>query len=162
MLTVHSLTHPGKTRPLNEDALMSDPAIGLIAVADGMGGHNAGEVASQMALESLHGFLRRSAEGDDFTWPFGVNPQMSRAANRLMTAMRIANRCVFTASEERAEYSGMGTTLVAALIDGDRLTFSSVGDSRLYELRGGELHQLSRDDSWVVMLSEQSGIDPIT
>src|SRR5713226_4138604 len=107
MLTVHSLTHPGKTRPLNEDALMSDPAIGLIAVADGMGGHNAGEVASQMALESLHGFLRRSAEGD-------------------------------------------------------RLTFSSVGDSRLYELRGGELHQLSRDDSWVVMLSEQSGIDPAT
>jgi serine/threonine protein phosphatase PrpC len=159
MLSVHSLSHPGHTREINEDAAISDPAIGLIAVADGMGGHNAGEVASRLALENIHAFLCQSTDLDEFQWPFGVNPEMSRTANRLMTAMRIANQRVFKASGERADYAGMGTTLVAALFDGARMTFSSVGDSRLYRLKRGKLEQLSHDDSWVVMLAEQAGLD---
>src|SRR5260370_5178131 len=129
MLSVHTVTHPGNVRDINEDAVLWDQTVGLIAVADGMGGHNAGEVASKMALETIRGFLHKSAVSDDFTWPFGVNPGISLAANRLLTAMKIANRRVLRASEERTEYIGMGTTVVAGLVEGQRLTFSSVGDS---------------------------------
>ncbi len=157
MLTVHTLSHPGTTREINEDAVLWDADLGLIAVADGMGGHNAGEVAARLALDSLRTFLRESAETEDFTWPFGLNPKLSLTANRVMTGMRIANRRVFRTSEERDAYTGMGTTLVAGVAQGASLTFSSVGDSRIYELRDGRLRPLSRDDSWIVMLSEESG-----
>jgi protein phosphatase len=162
MLIVCSRTHPGKIRTINEDSVVWDPGLALIAVADGMGGHNAGEVASRLALESVQAFLQKSVEGNNFTWPFGVNPSMSFGANRLMTAVKVANRRVFRASEERVEYTGMGTTLVAALVDGSHLSFSSVGDSRIYSLNGSELRQLSRDDSWLVMLSEEQGLDLAT
>ncbi len=125
-----------------------------------MGGHNAGEVASALAVEAVGAFLQKSASGEDFTWPFGVNPDQSFAANRLLTAVKVANRRVFRASEERTEYIGMGTTLVVALVEGAHVTFANVGDSRLYTLSGTTLLQRSRDDSWVMMLSRESGIDP--
>jgi serine/threonine protein phosphatase PrpC len=159
MLKVCTRSHPGTVRSINEDAVMWDRELGLLAVADGMGGHNAGEVASRLALEAMLIFLRRSAACDDFTWPFGVNPSMSFAANRMMTAVKVANRRVFRAAEERTEYLGMGTTLVAALTEEAHLVFSSVGDSRIYLQDGSELRQLSRDDSWVAMLSREKGLD---
>jgi len=160
MLTVFSSTHPGAVRKINEDAALWDPEIGLLVVADGMGGHNAGEVASHLAVDTLHSFLKMSADGDDFTWPFGINPKWSFAANRLMTALKIANRRVYRESETNADYTGMGTTVVAALADGAHVTFASVGDSRMYSLHGSELRQLTHDDSWVVMLQKESGLDP--
>jgi protein phosphatase len=160
MLTVCSRTHAGAVRKINEDAVLWDPDVGLLVVADGMGGHNAGEVASHLAVDTLHSFLKMSADGDDFTWPFGINPQWSFAANRLMTALKIANRRVFRESEINAEYTGMGTTMVAALTEGSQVTFTSVGDSRMYSLQGSELRQLTNDDSWVVMLQRESGLDP--
>ena len=159
MLTVSSSTHPGAVRKINEDALLWDPELGLLIVADGMGGHNAGEVASHLAVDSLHSFMKMTADGDDFTWPFGINPQLSFAANRLMTAVKIANRRVFRESEANADYTGMGTTVVAALAEGAHVTFASVGDSRMYSLHGPELQQLTSDDSWVVMLQKESGFD---
>ena len=103
MLTVCCRTHQGNVRPINEDATLWEPAIPLIAVADGMGGHNAGEIASTLALESVAGFLNKSATSD-FTWPFGVQPMLSFSANRLITAIKIANRCVFKKSEERGTH----------------------------------------------------------
>jgi protein phosphatase len=139
-----------------------NPDLGLLAVADGMGGHNAGEVASRVALEAVGSFLKKSAASDDFTWPFGVDPSMSFAANRLMTAVKIANRRVFRVSEESGDYTGMGTTLVAVLAEGSRLSFASVGDSRIYAMDASELRQLSRDDSWVVMLSGDPALDAST
>ena len=146
-------------RTINEDSSLWEPELGVIAVADGMGGHNAGEVASQLALDTLRGFLEKSASGDDFTWPFGFAPKLSFAANRLMTAIKIANHRVFRASEETAEYTGMGTTVVAALVDGAHLAYSGVGDSRIYSFDGTHLRQITRDDSWVEMLMKESGLE---
>ena len=159
MLTVETRTNHGKVRTINEDAVLADIDIGLLAIADGMGGHNAGEIASRLALDSVLQFVRRSAASQDFTWPFGVNPTLSLTANRLVTAVKFASRQVFTESAARPNYQGMGTTLIAALAEGARLTFASVGDSRIYEMHDGRLRRLSRDDSWVAMLSEQSGSD---
>ena len=159
MLTVCTRTHPGNVRSINEDSSLWEPDIATIAVADGMGGHNAGEVASQMALDTIKAFMTKSATTDDFTWPFGFNQALSFAANRLTTAIKVANRRVFRASEERSEYTGMGTTVVAAIVDEGRLTFAGVGDSRIYTFSGDQLTQITKDDSWVVMLMKESGLD---
>jgi protein phosphatase len=159
MLKVETRTDLGKVRDINEDAVLADLETGLVAIADGMGGHNAGEVASKMALESVLQFVRRSAGSQDFTWPFGVNPSMSLTANRLMTAVKVANRRVYRESESRPNYTGMGTTLIAALAEDSKLSFASVGDSRIYEMKDGTLRRLSKDDSWVALLSSQSGSD---
>src|SRR5207247_10320232 len=80
-------------------------------------------------------------------------------ASRMMTANKVATHRVFSASERRAEHAGMGPAVVAALAEGSRLTFASVGDSRIYSLRGTTLRQLTNDDSWVVMLMKESGLD---
>jgi serine/threonine protein phosphatase PrpC len=160
MLTVFSATHPGAVRTTNEDASTWDPALSYLVVADGMGGHNAGEVASALAIEAVGEFLRRSGCRDDFTWPFGVNHNVSFGANRLTTAVKLANRRVHRASEERAQYTGMGTTITIALVEGSHVTFANVGDSRLYSMPGDRLQQLSRDDSWTFIVSRESGVDP--
>ena len=74
-LTAHGVTHPGHVRKINEDALFCDAGLGLFVVADGMGGHNAGEVASRLAVEAITGFLAPSRDGEDFTWPYGLDPE---------------------------------------------------------------------------------------
>lgn len=156
-MTVTGASHIGHVRKTNEDAMLWAPEIGFAAVADGMGGHQAGEVASQLALDTVHVFLRKSATTSDFTWPFGINPARSLNANRLMTAFKIANRRVFKRSEEMSEYV-MGTTLVAVLVEGNQVTYASVGDSRIYALDGGVLRPLTVDDSWRVLLAREPGI----
>jgi serine/threonine protein phosphatase PrpC len=148
MLTAHGATHPGRVRKNNEDSLYADPALGLFVVADGMGGHNAGEVASKLAIETIKNFLAMSQDGDDFTWPYGLDPALSFHANRLMTAVKLANRRVFKVGESRDEYTGLGTTVVAALVDEGHLIFSGVGDSRIYVWNGDRLDQITQDDSW--------------
>lgn len=158
MVIAHARTHPGP-RATNEDCVLWDPDLSLLAVADGMGGHNAGEVASRCAIDTAHEFLRNSTVTDDMTWPFGLDPSLSLTANRLITAVKVANRQIFRSAQEHAEYNGMGTTIVIAIAENRRLTFTSVGDSRLYSLDGGDLRQLTRDDSWVMMLSEETGVD---
>ena len=152
MVTAHGASHPGNVRKINEDSWRMDMDLGVFLVADGMGGHNAGEVASDMALETILSFLRRTYEGDDVTWPFGIDPKLSFEGNRIMTAIRLGNRRVFKAAESRDEFTGMGTTVVVSLIDGDRLVFAGVGDSRLYAMTEGNFIQLTTDDSWVATL----------
>jgi serine/threonine protein phosphatase PrpC len=159
VLTVQTFTHRGLVRAVNEDAVLWDPDLRLLVIADGMGGHNAGEVASALAIDAVRGFFRKTATDHEITWPFGFNSAQSFELNRLATATRVANHQVYRAAEERAEYGGMGTTIVAATFHGHRLSYSSVGDSRLYVFRGTELRQLTRDDSWVVMLGEEAKID---
>lgn len=161
MLTVSTRTHPGTVRQINEDSMLWDPEVALVAVADGMGGHNAGEVASQLALDAIRAFLKKSLTGD-FTWPFGVKPTLSFAANRLMTGIKIANRRVFKESERSADYTGMGTTVAAAIVDGPRLALCGVGDSRIYSFDGSVLRQLTIDDTWVILLSQDTGLPPAT
>lgn len=148
-LTAFGVTHPGRVRPNNEDALLSDVPAGLFIVADGMGGHQAGEVASKMAVETVRSFLEASQGDHDLTWPFGFDPTRSVNANRLVTAVRLANRKVFQAGEDKPDLAGMGTTIVAAMVDNGMLTFCGVGDSRIYVLSPVGLQQVTHDDSWV-------------
>jgi len=146
-------THCGLVRPHNEDAMTWDFDLGLFVVADGMGGHNAGEVASALAVETICEFIERTREPENCTWPFDLDPDVSFDVNRVTNALLLANRRVFHESEARAECSGMGTTATVALIAGDRLTFGGIGDSRLYVLVDEQLTQLTVDDSWLVRMS---------
>ena len=150
MLEAYGQTDVGRRRKLNEDNFLVDTDINLFAVCDGMGGHNAGEVASSLAIETLASFIRRTAgEDKDITWPYGLDKDLSFQANRLKTAIRLANKRVFKTADNREDYTGMGTTVVASLMAGNVMTVGSAGDSRCYLIRGGELKQITRDDSWV-------------
>lgn len=160
MPTAHGVTDLGRVRKTNEDSLLVDAALRLYIVADGMGGHNAGEVASKLAVEAVRGFLARSQSSNDFTWPYGIEPTLSFQGNRLMTAIRLANRRVFKAGESRDDYAGLGTTMVAALVAEGHLTFSGVGDSRIYVFTDGRLQQITIDDSWAAtVLARDPGAD---
>jgi len=152
MLTAHGVTHTGHVRKTNEDALVVDVDLGLFLVADGMGGHAAGEVASRLSSETIRAFIARSRDGAKCTWPFGIKPDASFAYNRLLTAVQLANRRVFRTSESRDDYTGMGSTVVVTLIDGDLMTYAAVGDSRIYVYADGEIRQLTTDDSWVAAM----------
>lgn len=140
-----------------------DAESGLFVVADGMGGHQAGEVASRLAVDTLCTFVESSRGDRDLTWPYGFDPSLSFNANRLLTAVKLANRKVFRAGEESQDYAGMGTTIVAVIVEKGQLTFCAVGDSRLYVLSGGSLVQLTHDDSWVAtVLANEPGMDEQT
>lgn len=148
MLIAHGESDVGKRRKINEDSIFA--ANGLFVVCDGMGGHKAGEVASALAVEVITGFVERSDEDRELTWPFGFNPQLSFNANRLRTAIKLANRAVLRHANSREAYTGMGTTVVGAIISSRkaRMTYANVGDSRIYLVHEGAITQLTRDDSW--------------
>jgi protein phosphatase len=149
MIEAVGLSDVGRRRKLNEDSILVDDKTGLYAVCDGMGGHNAGEVASKMAIEALGAFIERSHTEKEITWPFGLDVNLSYDGNRLKTAIKLANKRVYKAADNREEYTGMGTTVVAAIASGNLLSIGWAGDSRCYLIRNGALSQLTRDDSWV-------------
>ena len=142
------MSETGPVRRMNEDCFVSAEDLRLFVVADGMGGHTAGEVAARVAVESIENFIRRSHETIDFSWPFGIDPTLSLDGNRLKTAVNLANRRINRLAENHDDYLGMGTTVVCALISGGHLVVAHVGDSRLYLRDGVGLHQLTEDDSW--------------
>ena len=149
MLRAHGVTDRGPIRPTNEDCYGIDPALHLCVIADGMGGHRAGEVASRMAVDAVLDYVGRSAVTT--TWPFGFDPSLSPAGNLLRTAVLMAHLQILDAAMSVDRYSGMGTTIVVTLVRDGRLSVAHVGDSRLY-LFGPRLRQLTRDDSWVASL----------
>ena len=131
-----SLSDVGRVRSRNKDRCTCDPALRLLAVADGMGGHASGDVASTLAIESLTSALQKST------------PETATdAGSRLRAAVSTANAAILEAAA--AGRSGMGTTIVAVLFDAASLIVAHVGDSRLYRLRAGVLESLTRDHSWV-------------
>lgn len=152
MLTAGGVTHPGRVRPINEDVFLSNLELGLFLVADGMGGHNAGEVASRLAADTIQAFLARTQVGEEVTWPYGIDPSLSFDANRLLTAVRLANRRIFKVAEGREDYTGMGTTVSIALFSGTHIIHANVGDSRIYSLTRAGLVQVTRDDTWMAMM----------
>lgn len=160
MIKAHGATHPGPVRHLNEDSFLCDVEQSLFIVGDGMGGHQAGEVASKLAVDSVHAFISRTRNDEKVTWPYGIDPAVSFDGNRVATAVKVANRRVFKASENSDQYTGMGTTIVVALVTEDRIVLSSVGDSRIYSFAQGTLTQLTHDDSWVSMLMANGTMDP--
>lgn len=157
-LTVGGRTDVGP-RKMNQDHHGWWPELGLFVVADGMGGHNAGEVASHMAVETIHAFIQETATSADITWPFGLELKNSIETNRLTTAVRLANRKIFSEGAKSPELSGMGTTVVAALVAGKRIALVSIGDSRIYRMRGGALEQLTRDDTWLASVLGEKNAD---
>ena len=148
-LTLGSLTHVGMKRAANEDSHCALVGINappgsdaLLAVADGMGGHAAGEVASAMAIQGIRSRLSRDGLGE------AAQPGPADYERLMKQAVQDLNSEVRTAAEQPATL-GMGTTLTAALILGPLVIISHVGDSRAYLFRSGRMQQLSRDHSWV-------------
>ena len=143
-------TDPGLRRDSNEDAYAARPDLGLFLVADGMGGHAAGEVASKVTAETIEAFANETRARDlNRTWPFPFEPSLSIDANRLKAAFRLANRQVAVRMESQQELRGMATTASAVLHGPLHSSVGHIGDSRVYVLRGGELIQLTDDHSWV-------------
>ena len=148
-ISSEALTDVGRKRKGNEDAHSVDAGHKLYVVADGMGGHAAGEVASQIAVDSIGEFVVLTAGNEEITWPFGLDETISYDGNRLKTAIRHANRKVLEATRENAELEGMATTVAAVLVDGDIANIAHVGDSRIYKWSDGEMTLLTSDHSWV-------------
>ncbi|MBM3267080.1 MAG: Stp1/IreP family PP2C-type Ser/Thr phosphatase [Candidatus Sericytochromatia bacterium] len=146
-MRVGSLSDVGKVRSSNEDALGLDRDRGIFIVADGMGGHQAGEVASQQAVDSLLGSLRARQPEEG-------------AAEAMVRAITSANSEIAAAAQADKNLKGMGTTVVAAIVEGDRFTIAHVGDSRAYLVRDGGIRQLTEDHSMVAELVKAGVITP--
>jgi protein phosphatase len=161
VIRVCGISDTGRVRKTNEDRFVSDPEFRLFVVADGMGGHNAGEVASRIAVETLQSFIHRSSNDTDFSWPYGLDKTLSFDGNRLRTGVHLANRRVFRAAESGDDYGGMGTTIVAMLVGENRIAVAHVGDSRLYLVSNGHIAQLTFDDTWAAtILAQDPSLDP--
>lgn len=144
------MTDTGLLREHNEDSLLLLPEYGIVAVADGMGGHRSGDVASQLAISTLSDFFS-VVVGRDGTWPFPADPNLTEEENYVITGLRLANRRIFDRSLRTMADFGMGTTIVAAVFTkkADKITVGHVGDSRCYRIRGDEIHQMTRDHSLI-------------
>jgi protein phosphatase len=144
------MTDTGLLREHNEDSLLLLPEYGIVAVADGMGGHRSGDVASQLAISTLTDFFAVIV-GRDGTWPFPADPHLTDEENYVITGLRLANRRIFDRSLRTMADFGMGTTIVAAMFNrnADRVTIGHVGDSRCYRIRGDEILQMTRDHSLI-------------
>jgi serine/threonine protein phosphatase PrpC len=141
---------PGLRRNSNEDSYCTRPDLGLFVVADGMGGHVAGEVASRVAVETIQTFIAETAGADrNRTWPFPFEPAISLEGNRLKAAFRLANRQIANAMADSADLRGMATTASAVLAGKRSACIAHVGDSRVYAMRNGALQQITDDHSWV-------------
>jgi serine/threonine protein phosphatase PrpC len=143
-------TDVGLQREHNEDsfAILEDQE--LFIVADGMGGHRAGDVASRLATEAIRDFFRTTAN-EDATWPFHIDTRLSEEENRLLSGIRLANRQILEHSMRSSDCHGMGTTVVGALFSrqANRIFVGHVGDSRAYRVRGGAIELMTRDHSLV-------------
>ena len=133
------LSHIGQVRSTNQDAFGIYPDLNLFLVADGMGGHAGGGVASRMAVESVRDDLRqKEPDGNSRPYP-----------ERLRQAMEQANRKIYNAGMHDPDLTGMGTTLVSAFVEGAMIHIGNVGDSRAYRIRGNEIRQITTDHSWI-------------
>jgi serine/threonine protein phosphatase PrpC len=144
------LTDVGLQREHNEDSFAVAPQHDLFVVADGMGGHQAGDVASRLATKAFLDFFD-TVVSEEVTWPFAFDPTLTEEENRLVTGVRLGNRHINELSKSSLDHQGMGTTVVAALFSPrrGRLYVAHVGDSRAYRIRHGKIEQITRDHSLV-------------
>ena len=157
MFSAFGVTDKGRSRPSNEDCFAIHEHLGLAVVADGMGGHNAGEVAARIAVDVVADYFTVGDPG----WPFGFDPGISEAGNRMRTAILLANVQILESAVTSQHYAGMGTTVVAAQVVEGRLVCGHVGDSRLYVWSRGVLRALTADDSWMAsVLARDPGTNP--
>jgi protein phosphatase len=157
-LEIANLSDVGRRRPHNEDSTLSDAARGLVVLADGMGGYKAGEVASAIAVATIHhqiseGLKRLQDGGADAS---GQSPE----SNLLRKAVTQANSGIYQTAQREPQCQGMGTTVVVALFRKDRLIVAHVGDSRLYRQRAGSFSQVTRDHSLIQELIDRGLYTP--
>jgi protein phosphatase len=177
-LRADGLTDKGRIRLTNEDCFAIQEALGLCVIADGMGGHNAGEVAARIAVDAVVEYVtqedvhvrapgpqipaERGATPHPRAWPFGYDRSLSPDGNLLRTAVHVANVQIREAASNTVDYAGMGTTIVAARVRDGLLSVAHVGDSRLYILADRRLRQLTVDDSWMAtILARDPAADPL-
>ena len=147
-ITVAGNTHVGMKRSHNEDSLFLLPEEQLFIVADGMGGHASGEVASRMAVETIADFFRDTAEDEDVTWPYKLEKAKHYEENRLINSIKLANLRIVEASVHDPRKKGMGTTVVSAHVANGGMYTGHVGDSRIYRIdTEGGIEQLTEDHS---------------
>jgi len=151
VLEVATATHSGMVRSHNEDSIAADAEIGLAVLADGMGGYNAGEVASGIAVAMISDEVKKLLGG--------AETEAGNAEDLLSEHVARANAAIYQAAQSQPQYSGMGTTLVVALWHDNKMAVGHVGDSRLYRLRGETFEQVTRDHS---LLQEQIDSGMIT
>jgi protein phosphatase len=153
-LTAAGKTDQGLVRSNNEDNFYLDEKLGLLVVADGMGGHASGEIASKLAVNVIRDYFQGPQKliGD-------YNSAYSEATNKLNCAIRLANQAVYEVAQSSPVLKGMGTTIVAVLLTGNKLSIAHIGDSRAYLIRAGLIDQLTDDHS---MVNEQVRRDIIT
>lgn len=155
------LSDVGRVRQVNEDSIWLDNQQQAWVVADGMGGHAAGQVASQIATQEIAQFLTHARHQPQFVWPFEPDLQRSVEANLLTNALRIANVRIYNQAVREPQHFGMGTTVVAAMRSAqDELVIATVGDSRCYRHRRGALTQLTLDHSLLNHLVYQLNLSP--
>lgn len=147
-LVMSGLSHPGQVRGENEDCIATRPELGLAILADGMGGHQAGEIASRMAIDTIADSVA------------GTLAQESDVQGSIAAAIQAANTAIYQAAQTRADYRGMGSTVVVAVFRGGQLYVGHVGDSRLYRFRNGVLEQLTKDHSVVQELVNRGLFTP--
>jgi len=142
-LAIHGMSDVGLSREHNEDSIRWDRELGLVMLADGMGGHNAGEVASDLAVTSIHDALL------DVLTPEMLETKVIKCEDAVRESVIYANEEIFEQAQERVECAGMGTTIVLTLFHESFVTWANVGDSRIYRLRNAELSQITQDHSLV-------------
>lgn len=140
-------TNVGRKRSLNEDnfCILSD--FGLYLVADGMGGHASGEVASKLAIDTIRDFYERTADDPERTWPYKMDRSKGYEENRLITAVKLANLRIFEQAQRDSKSRGMGTTIVSIFTIENGVYCAHVGDSRIYRIRDGKIEQMTEDHS---------------
>lgn len=176
LLTAASRSHPGKIREINEDAILTvvnskgrGKALGLLIVADGIGGHKAGDIASQIAIDTIH----QSIKSLILTEPYDDHPENSQLEsssithreddpiNQLQQAIETANKKIFEYAQANPEQAGnLGTTITSALFWEDQVVIAHVGDSRAYRLRDKQLSLLTKDHSFVGRLIREGQLPP--
>lgn len=150
VLKVAGLSDVGQERDHNEDCFGLFPEFNLFVVADGMGGHRAGDVASRLAIDSIGEFFQATSR-DDITWPFQFDPNSPTSINRFVTAIQVGNSKIFKKSSESEAHQGMGTTVVGVMgiEDNTAMHVAHVGDSRCYRIREGEISAVTLDHSLI-------------
>ena len=139
-------TDVGQVRALNEDSILVPQDLALAVVADGMGGHACGEVASRIAVETVEQFYQETGESHPPTWPLRL-PQVEIERDRMAAAVKLANSRIFETAQSDADKKGMGTTVDAMFVGQGRCYIGHVGDSRVYRMRQGVFSQITEDHS---------------
>jgi len=161
-------TDVGRKRDHNEDSFMVDDKHKFAIVADGMGGHAAGEVASELVIEKVSDFLKSIDENNDITWPYRYDTNFSVEANKLIVGIKLSNEVILKQVKQNPKLTGMGTTIVSAIFKNGLVTIGHVGDSRAYLFRKGQLSIITDDHSWVseqvrrgMITEEQARVHPM-